>query len=204
MSKTVLWDYPKSSASYRVRIALNLAGEAYDIKTVDLLEKDNRSAVHLARNPQGLVPVLDIDGHRFTQSLAILDYLDRTRGMGLLPADPVLRTKVQAVAYAIAVDLHPVCNLSVMVHATGGQEPARTDWMHHFIAPGLRAFEALIAAFDEGPFVAGAKPGLADICLIPQLFNATRWGVGYDDCPRICAIEKACAKLPAFQKAYPT
>jgi maleylacetoacetate isomerase len=203
MSRTVLWDYPKSSASYRVRIALNLAGEDYDIETVNLLEKDHRSADHLARNPQGLVPVLDIDGHRFTQSLAILDYLDRTRDMGLLPADPVLRTKVQAAAYAIAVDLHPVCNLSVMVHATGGQEPARTDWMHHFIAPGLRAFEAMIAPMGDGPFVAGGQPGLADICLIPQLYNAKRWGVGYDDCPRIYAVEQACAKLPAFQDAYP-
>ena len=203
MTQTVLWDYPKSSASYRLRIALNLAGEEYRIETVNLLENAQRDPAHLARNPQGLVPVLDIDGHRFTQSLAILDYLDQTRNLGLLPADPVQRTKVQAAAHAIAVDLHPVCNLSVMAHATGGQEPARTNWMTHFIGPGLHAFEALLAGFEQSPFVAGATPGLADICLIPQLYNARRWGVEYSDCPRIKAVEAACADLEAFQSAYP-
>ena len=124
MSNVTLWDYPKSSASYRVRIALNLAGIDYKIETVDLLSKAHRSPEHLARNPQGLVPVLDIDGQRFTQSLAILDYLDTTRDLGLLPRDSVQRAKAQALSHAIAVDLHPVCNLSVVGHATGGQDPA--------------------------------------------------------------------------------
>jgi maleylacetoacetate isomerase len=203
MSETVLWDYPKSSASYRVRIALNLAGIDYRIETVNLLEKAHRSDAHLARNPQGLVPVLDIDGHRFTQSLAILEYLDATREMGLLPADPASRAKVQAAAHAIAVDLHPVCNLSVVGHATGGQDPARTDWMRHFIRPGLQAFEALIAKHDSAPFACGQTPGLADICLMPQLYNATRWGADYSDLPRINAVQTACAKLDAFKAAYP-
>ncbi|MDG1471052.1 MAG: maleylacetoacetate isomerase [Ascidiaceihabitans sp.] len=203
MSETILWDYPKSSASYRVRIALNLAGIDYRIETVNLLEKAHRSNAHLARNPQGLVPVLDIDGHRFTQSLAILEYLDTTREMGLLPADPASRAKVQAAAHAIAVDLHPVCNLSVVGHATGGQDPARTDWMRHFIRPGLQAFEALIAEHDDAPFACGHTPGLADICLMPQLYNATRWGADYSDLPRINAVQTACAKLDAFKAAYP-
>ncbi len=203
MSQTVLWDYPKSSASYRVRIALNLAGESYDIKTVNLLEGEHRSPAHLDRNPQGFVPVLDIDGHQFTQSLAILDYLDQTRALGLLPTDPAARTKVQALAYVIAVDLHPVCNLSVMRHATGGDEPGRTEWMQHFIAPGLKSFEALLSGFEQGPFATGATPGLADICLIPQLYNANRWGVSYEECSRIKAVEAACAEHPAFVDAAP-
>lgn len=204
MSETILWDYPKSSACYRVRIALNLSGEPYTIKTVNLLEKEHREPAHLARNPQGLVPVLDIDGQRFTQSLAILDYLDRTRNLGLLSDDPIIRSKTLALAYAIAVDLHPVCNLSVMTHATDGQEPARTEWMQHFIRPGLLAFEALLAGFDQTPFATGKAPGLADICLIPQLYNANRWGVDYADYTRIKIVEAACAGHPAFQKAFPS
>ena len=204
MSKVVLWDYPKSSASYRVRIALNLAGIAYDIETVNLLEGAHRSPNHLERNPQGFVPVLDIDGHRFTQSLAILEYLDETRGLGLLSNDPAQRAKAQALAYAIAVDLHPVCNLSVAAHATSGQDPARTEWMRHFIKPGLAAFEALLSGFDQTPFATGDTVGLADICLIPQLYNANRWGVDYSDCPRISAVETACKDIAAFKAATPS
>jgi maleylacetoacetate isomerase len=203
MTNITLWDYPKSSASYRVRIALNLAGLDYHIETVNLLEKAHRSPDHLARNPQGFVPVLDIDSVRLTQSLAILDYLDTTRDLDLLPRDPVRRAKAQALSHAIAVDLHPVCNLSVMGHATGGQEPARTEWMQHFIRPGLQAFEALLEGFDQTPFATGDAPSLADICLIPQLYNANRWGVDYSDLTRITGIEAACAALPAFKAAYP-
>jgi maleylacetoacetate isomerase len=203
MSAVVLWDYPKSSASYRVRIALNLAGLDYQIETVNLLDQAHRSPEHLARNPQGFVPVLDIDGQRFTQSLAMLEYLDETRGLGFLPSDPAERAKARALAYAIAVDLHPVCNLSVASHATGGQEPARTEWMRHYITPRLAAFEALLEGFEQTPFATGANPGLADLCLIPQLYNAQRWGAGYSDCTRINAVEAACAEMPAFQQAHP-
>lgn len=203
MSETVLWDYPKSSASYRVRIALNLAEIDFRIETVNLLEKAHKSPEHLARNPQGLVPVLDIDGQRLTQSLAIMEYLDATRGLGLLPNEPLAKAKVQALAYAIAVDLHPVCNLSVAAHATEGQEPARTDWMRHFITPGLAAFEELLKGFEQTPFATGDTPGLADICLMPQLYNANRWGADYSNCTRIRTIEAACTAHPAFKRAYP-
>ena len=202
MSSVILWDYPKSSASYRVRIALNLAGINYEARQVDLLSGDHRDADHLARNPQGLVPVLDIDGLRLTQSLAMLEYLDRTRALGLLPEADAARAQHQALAYTLAVDVHPVCNLSVMRAATGGEEPARSAWMARFIGPGLRAFEALVPR--EGRFAGGARPGLADLCLIPQLFNAKRWNVAYDDCPRICEIEAACAELAAFAEAHPS
>lgn len=203
MNDTILWDYPKSSASYRVRIALNLAGLNYQIETVNLLNKENRSPEHLARNPQGFVPVLDIDDVQLTQSLAILNYLDVTRKLGLLPQDPVQRAKAEALSYVIAVDLHPVCNLSVMAYATGGKEPARTQWMQHFIRTGLEAFETLLKGFEQTPFATGNAPGLADICLIPQLYNANRWGVDYSDLHRINAVEQACATLPAFIKASP-
>ena len=203
MSRVVLWDYPKSSASYRVRIALNLAGLDYDIETVNLLEKAHRSADHLARNPQGFVPVLDIDGVRLTQSLAIVDYLDQTRGLGLLPVDLVARAKAQAAAYAIAVDIHPVCNLSVVGYATGGQEPARTDWMKQFIRPGLVAVEALLQDASQSSFAMGDTPGLVDICLMPQLYNAQRWGVDVSDLVRMNAVAEKCAAHPAFQAAHP-
>lgn len=203
MSDVILWDYPKSSASYRVRIALNLAGIDYRIETVDLLSKDNLSDAHLARNPQGFVPVLDIDGHRLTQSLAILDYLDTTRNLGLLPKDPAQRAQQMALAHAIAVDLHPVCNLSVAGYATNGEEPARTDWMRHFIAPRMAAFEQMLGAFTQAPYCCGDKPGLADIVLMPQVYNANRWGADYSTCTRIIKVSQTCAAHAAFSNAHP-
>jgi maleylacetoacetate isomerase len=203
VTDVVLWDYPKSSASYRLRIALNLAGIAYRIETVDLLTKENRSPEHLARNPQGFVPVLDIDGHRLTQSLAILDYLDTTRNLGLLAEDPAERARQTALAHAIAIDLHPVCNLSVVNHATGGTEPARTQWMRHFITPRLAAFERLLGAFTQAPYCCGAAPGLADIVLMPQVYNANRWGADISGCAAINAVAAACAEHPAFATAHP-
>lgn len=203
MTDTVLYDYYRSSASYRVRIALNLAGIDYQAITVDLVKGEQLSPEHLTRNPQGFVPVLEIDGHQFTQSLAILEYLDTTRELGLLPIDPVQRCKVQALAACIAVDLHPVCNLSVMKYATGGKEPARTEWMQHFITPVLAAFEDQLAGFEQSPFCTGSTPSLVDLCLMPQLYNAGRWGVELSGCERINSVADACASHPAFDKAHP-
>lgn len=206
MSGTVLYDYWRSSASYRVRIALNLAGIAYRSISVDLVAGEHKSEDHLARNPQGLVPVLEIDGLRLTQSLAIIDYLDQTRGLGLLPSEPAMRAQALALAQSIAVDLHPVCNLSVARHATALNQEAEDmpgDWMRHFIRPGLLAFEAMLSAHDQNPFCTGSQPGLADVCLIPQMYNARRWEVDLTDLPRVLAIEKACASHPAFAAAHP-
>lgn len=203
MSETILFDYWRSSASYRVRIALNLADIAYQCVSVDLLAGTQRTPAHLARNPQGLVPVLDIDGQSFTQSLAIIEYLDTTRGLGLLPADPVQRARTQALAQVIAIDLHPICNPSVVAYATQNEEPQRTEWMRHFITPGLAAFESLLSGFDQDPFCIGNSPSLADICLMPQLYNAERWGADYADCPRIIKAAGACREHPAFIAAYP-
>ena len=200
-----LFDYWRSSASYRLRIALNLAGIAYETVPVDLVAGEQRSLAHLARNPQGLVPVLEIDGQRFTQSLAILDYLNETRDLGLLPQDAVSRSQARALAHAIAVDLHPVCNLRVVAYAAANavSDTMREDWMVHFIAPGLAAFEALLNAFPHAEFCIGDRPGLADICLMPQLYNAERWNVPTAHLPRITAIQNACAAHAAFARAHP-
>ncbi len=202
---TVLYDYWRSSASYRVRIALNLAAIPYDAVSVDLLAKDHKSPDHLDRNPQGFVPVLDIDGHRFTQSLAILDYLDHTRGLGLVSDDPVLAAHQRAAAHAIAVDIHPVCNVSVAAFAVAqsGREDTRTEWMQRFIAPGLAAFETLISPYSQANFAMSDTPSLVDICLMPQLYNADRWGVDYSGYTNITRVKEACSKLEAFKAAHP-
>ncbi|NIZ60244.1 maleylacetoacetate isomerase [Sedimentitalea sp. CY04] len=206
MSETVLYDYWRSSASYRLRIALNLAGVPYRAVSIDLVKGEQKSPAHLARNPQGLVPVLEIDGLRLTQSLAILDYLDQTREMGLQPENPALRVQVQALAHSIAVDIHPVCNLQVVAHAASiaaDQTGVREFWMARFIRPGLEAFESLLGAFHQQPYCVGQEPGLADICLMPQLYNARRWEVDFSDLSRIVAVETACAQHPAFLAAHP-
>lgn len=206
MAETVLFDYWRSSASYRMRIALHLAEIEYTSFPVDLPTRQHRTPEHLARNPQGFVPVLDIDGERFTQSLAMLEYLDETRGMNLLPKDLVGRAHARALAYAIAVDLHPICNLQVASYAKemarGGQE-AMEQWMKRFIRPGLEAFEALLGGFTQAPYCCGDAPGLADICLMPQMYNAARWDVETADLPRLTAVAAACAQHPAFAAAHP-
>lgn len=206
MTDTILYDYWRSSASYRLRIALNIADIDYRAVSVDLVQAAHKSPAHLARNPQGLVPVLEIDGHRFTQSLAILEYLNDTRNLGLLPNDPSEAAHVRALAHSVAVDVHPVCNLGVVNHVAQllpENDTAKIDWMRHFIPAGLEAFEALLAPFEQSPYCCGASPSLADICLIPQLYNAHRWGVDISDMPRILAIEAACADHPAFAAAAP-
>lgn len=205
MTETVLYDYWRSSASYRVRIALNLAGIDYVSVSIDLVKGEQRSPEHLARNPQGFVPALEIDGLRLTQSLAIIEYLDETRGLGLLPQDPALRVKVRALAHAIAVDIHPVCNSSVAARAReiSGREDGVERWMRRFIRPGMQAFETLLGTFTQSPYCCGTAPGLADICLMPQVYNARRWGVEIDDLARTTAVEQACATHPAFAAAYP-
>lgn len=200
-----LFDYWRSSASYRVRIALNLAGIDYDTVPVDLLGGVHRSEAHRERNPQGLVPVLDIDGHRFTQSLAIIEYLNETRSLGLLPADPAERARARALAQAIAVDIHPICNLHVVAHVNAlvPGDSVKQDWMSHFIRPGLEAFEALLAGFEQRPFCTGEAIGLADICLAPQIYNARRWSVSLDGLWRINSVLQAVEAHPAVAAAFP-
>jgi len=205
MADITLYDFWRSSASYRCRIALNLAGLDYTSIPVDLPTKQHKTPEHIARNPQGFVPVLDIDGLRLTQSLAILDYLDQTRDMGLLPREPSQRAQMQALAHAIAVDIHPVCNLQVAAYAVEvtGREEMRADWMRRFIRPGMQAFETLLSAYAQTPFACGPHPTLVDICLMPQVYNARRWGAEIDDLPHTLAAVSACEAHPAFQAAHP-
>jgi maleylacetoacetate isomerase len=197
-----LYDYWRSSASYRVRIALGLAGLEWQCVPVNLVDGDQQSARHLERNPQGLVPVLEIDGFLFTQSLAIIEYLDETRQLGLLPADPVARARVRALSHAIAMEIHPVCNLRVARHAvaqTGGGVTLE-GWMRHFISSGLSAFEAML---EGGEYCYGEVVTLADICLMPQLYNAHRWKVDLSAMPKIRRIEETLASIPAIATAHP-
>ncbi len=207
MSETVLYDYWRSSASYRVRIALNSLGESYRSVPVDLLAKAHKAPEHLVRNPQGLVPVLEIDGERFTQSLAIIEYLAETRATsGFLPEDAIGRQRVRSLSYAIAMDIHPVCNLSVVSHVMANaedSEAARRNWMRKFIGEGLAAFERLLDHSATGRFCHGDMPTMADFCLVPQVYNARRWDVDLSACPRLVAIDRNCAEIEAFARAHP-
>lgn len=197
-----LHDYWRSSASYRLRIAMGLAGMEWEAVTVDLQAGAQTSEAHMSRNPQGLVPVLEIDGHSFTQSLSILEYLDETRDLGLLPKDPAGRQAVRALSYAIAMEIHPVCNLRVAKHAVAASGGAITmqGWMQAFIGPGLAAFEAML---DGGDFCYGDGVTMADICLAPQLYNARRWEVDLEPMPKIRRISDRLDEIPAFAAAHP-
>lgn len=200
---TLLHHYWRSSASYRVRIALAHLGLPYEARTVDLLEGRQRSPENLDRNPQGLVPTLEIDGLVLPQSCAIIEYLDETRGGGLLPADPAGRARVRALAHAVAMEIAPICNLATAryaVEASGGAI-SQEGWMRHFIARGLAPVEAMLA--DGARFCHGDALSLADCCLVPQVYNARRWGVDLAALPRIAAVDAALADLPAVQAAHP-
>ena len=197
-----LYDYWRSSASYRLRIALGLAGLAWETHSVDLLAGQQQSPEHLAINPQGLVPALEIDGQILTQSLAIIEYLDETRGIGLLPDMSIDRARVRALSYAIAMEIHPICNTRVAKHAVACSNGAITleDWMQDFIGPGLAAFETMIGDAD---YCYGNRVSMADICLVPQVFNARRWGVDLTPMPKISRITGHLEMLPAFANAHP-
>ena len=205
MSKITLYDYWRSSASYRVRIALNLAGLPFETVSVDIFKGDHRLENHLKRNPQSFVPVINIDNKSFTQSLSIIEYLNETRGLDLLPKDHAKRAKVTALAYAIAIDIHPICNLSVSSYAEeiSGRENYKQEWMKKFIGPGLQAFEKLLEDFPNGSYSVGETPSLPDICLIPQIYNAMRWEVDIAHLSRINSIIQSCNKHPAFINAHP-
>ncbi|MBY3072346.1 maleylacetoacetate isomerase [Rhizobium laguerreae] len=205
MNEVVLYDYWRSSASYRVRIALNLLGIDYKTVPINLLDGAHKTPEYLALNPQGLVPTLVIDGKTLTQSLAIIEYLAETRPeCGLLPSDIADRQKVRALAYAVAMDIHPICNLHVVSHLMimTKKADAREEWMKHFITDGLGKLEAMIGEAD-GAFSFGDVPTMADLCIVPQVYNARRWGVDMTAFKRIVDIDARCADLPAFQAAHP-
>ncbi len=204
MSEVVLYDYWRSSAAYRVRIALNLKGVAYRSVPIDLGKGEQGSADYRAINPQGLVPALAIDGALLSQSLAIIDYLDQTRPEpALLSTEPLARSRALAQALVIAADIHPVQNLRVgkrLLTKFGADDAAVQAWSQHWIALGFAALEA--EAPGEGLF-GGTVPNLADICLVPQMANARRFGLTLDAYPRLARIDAVLRALPGFAAAAP-
>jgi maleylacetoacetate isomerase len=202
-----LYSYFRSSAAFRVRIALNLKGIAYETASVHLVKDGghNRRPEFRAINPQMRVPTLITDaGETLIQSLAIIEYLDETHPQPpLLPKDPIARAKVRAISDLIACDIHPLNNTSPLRYLknTMGQDQSALDaWYHHWVLEGFEAIEALIA---PGTFLYGDTVTLADICLVPQVFNARRLKVPLDKFPKILAVDAACMKLPAFDRARP-
>jgi maleylacetoacetate isomerase len=206
MSQPVFYEYSRSSAAYRVRIALKLKGVDYESRPVNLLESQQRSEDYRAVNPQGLVPALEIDGHRLTQSLAIMVYLDQTIPEPLLmPRDPFDGAHVRAMAMAVACDIHPLNNLRVLKYLKGelGHSQDAVDrWYAHWISEGLTALEAM-AAPQAGQFLFGDAPTIADICLVPQLYNARRFNVPLDDYPTLLRADDHATALDAFAAAHP-
>ena len=204
MTEVVLYDFWRSSASYRVRIALNLKGVTYRSVPMDLIQGMQSSPDYIAINPQGLVPALAIDGLLLTQSLAIIDYLDaQYKDPPMVSSDPASRSRTLAQALLIAADIHPLNNLRVLHYLRGelGQgEEAIKVWYRHWIAEGFVALEQ--QAPTEGLF-GGASPNMADVCLVPQMANARRFDAPLDAYPKLVAIDAALRALPAFAAAAP-
>lgn len=202
-----LYSYFRSSAAYRVRIALNLKGMPYEMVSIHL-NKDggqHRKPEFVAINPQMRVPALALSsGDVLTQSLAIIEYLDDIQPEPpLLPADALARAKVRAIAQIVACDIHPLNNLIALQYlkrALKHEQPEIDAWYHHWVIEGFKAIEAMIA---PAPYACGAHVTLADLCLVPQVFNARRLKVPLDAFPKIVAADAACLKLPAFDKARP-
>jgi maleylacetoacetate isomerase len=206
MTRPILHDYYRSSAAYRVRIALGLKGVEYDHRIVNLARGEQKDPAFRATNPQALIPCLEIDGLVLTQSLAICDYLDaKYDPVPFVPSDPADRAHVLALALTVACDIHPLNNLRILKYLTGTlavEEAAKDEWYRHWVSEGLAALEAL-AAPRAGNWLFGNSPTLADICLVPQLYNARRFAVTLDPYPTLRHADETAAKHPAFKAAHP-
>ncbi|WP_424943757.1 maleylacetoacetate isomerase [Aliiroseovarius crassostreae] len=203
-----LYTYWRSTAAYRVRIALNLKGIKADMTSVHLVKDGGQqhTKAYVSKNPTHLVPSLELeDGTVLAQSLAIIDYLEALKPTpALLPADPVLRARTLAAAHVIAMDIHPVNNLRVAAHlgdVFGADAEAKKDWMCHWMAKGFDALEKMV--MKDKKYAFGDTPSLADICLVAQYYNARRWGLNLAPYPRLTEIEQTCLALPAFADAAP-
>lgn len=204
-----LYTYFRSSAAYRVRIALQLKGLPFEAVPVHLLKDggEQRAASYRAINPSALLPTLELDDAVLTQSLAIIEYLDEThRAAPLLPPDALGRARARALAQLVACDIHPLNNLRVLRYLADNfafDAAAKAAWYRHWVSEGLAAFEQTLAAAAPSAFCVGEAPGIADCCLVPQLYNARRFDVDLGAWPLIAAIDARCAALPAFQLAHP-
>jgi len=206
MARPVFYAYWRSSACYRVRIALKLKGVDYEARQIDLREDEQKSADYRALNPQGLVPMLEIDGQRLTQSLAIINYLDqRFANVPLIPAAAAERSHVVALAMTVACDIHPLNNLRVLKYLKNelGHSQDEVDaWYRHWVREGLTALEAM-AAPKAGKYLFGEGPTAADVCLVPQLYNARRFDVPLGDYPTLLRADENASKLEGFAAAHP-
>jgi maleylpyruvate isomerase len=203
----ILYDYFRSSAAFRVRIALEWKGLEYERRRIHLRKGEQGAPGYREVNPQGLVPTLVIDGRHFTQSLAIIEYLEeRYPDPPLMPKSAEDRAWVRSIAMAIACDIHPIDNTRVMQyleHTLGLDEAKRNEWYGHWIRLGFEAIEKRLAE-RSGKFAFGDAPGLADICIVPQVANAGRVKLAMDPYPRIRAINEACLVHPSFAAAHPS
>jgi maleylacetoacetate isomerase len=201
-----LYTYWRSSAAYRVRIALNLKGLVCEQVPVSLVKGEQSAPGFTAKNPQGLVPALELDdGTVLGQSLAIIDWLEATHPEPpLLPAEPLARARALELAHIVAMDIHPVNNLRILnalAERFDASGRARIDWMHHWMRLGFDTIEARLPGTRYA--LSDDRPGLADCCLIPQVYNAGRWGLDLTPWPKITAVDAACLDLPAFADAAP-
>ena len=208
MSDALLHGYFRSSTAFRVRIALNLKGVDYGQTFRHLRKGEQRAPDYLKLNPQGLVPTLEIDGQTLTQSLSIIEYLEETRpDPALLPKDAAGRARVRSLSLSLAAEIHPINNLRVLEDLRsrfGADDAAVARWFRHWVEVTFAPLETRLASeAHTGKFCHGDTPGLADICLVPQVINNTRFDVDMTPYPTIARIHKACLELDAFKNALP-